>query len=65
MDLYGHEEKVCPECHRAYRSHGDRVFFVDGEWLCRSCFLAWAKEELTDLDIAEALNVMTMQEIDL
>lgn len=62
MDLYGHEDPVCPECRKSYRSQGDIVFFVDGEWLCRSCFVLWAKEEVTDLELAEALGVMTMQE---
>ena len=65
MGYFDYDEKICPDCRRSYRSHGDRVFLVDGEWLCRKCFLEWAKEELTDIDIAEALGVMTMQEIDL
>lgn len=65
MDLYGHDDPVCPECLKSFRSQGERVFFVDGEWLCRKCFLLWAREEITEVDLAEALGIMTMQEIDL
>lgn len=66
MDLYGHtEDPVCPDCHRPYRYTGDLAFFVDGEWICRKCFLEWAREEMSDVDIAEALGVRMMPEIDL
>jgi tRNA(Ile2) C34 agmatinyltransferase TiaS len=57
-DSYG--ELCCPDCGRPLKSTGELCFYVDGDWLCQKCFRKWAIDEVSDIDLADALMVMTM-----